>query len=252
MAHNGVYSTLLRLQCNLPEAVGASIHDGPDGAALGGNGRCGISPNWERHDPQTVGNAGHPLAGRRGVPPNSERLGGRSLQNDDGDGGPAWLDPGQLRINEGPGDTLRVTRDGACIEDVIAVRAFPAAFERQYLSVRRREASGHECELGMIASLDDWPPSDRTAVCRFLERRYAMRRIREIRQIHTDGNQLTLSVATDGGPAAVRLKKPGEGSQPFGPNGLLLTDGDSGYYLIPDRGALPKRQQRLLTLYLGD
>ena len=57
---------------------------------------------------------------------------------------------------------------------------------------------------------------------------------------------------TDSGAAALRLEKPGEGSQPFGANGLLLTDAGGSYYIIPDRGALPKRQQRLLTLYFGD
>ena len=87
---------------------------------------------------------------------------------------------------------------------------------------------------------------------RSLGRRYLLRRIREIRQIRTSGNLLTLSVLTDSGPAALRLEKPGEGSQPFGPSGLLLTDAGGSYYVIPDRGALPKHQQRLLTLYFGD
>ena len=90
------------------------------------------------------------------------------------------------------------------------------------------------------------------AVCRSLRRRYLMRQVREIRQIGTSGNQLVLSVRTDSATVDLRLEKPGEGSQPFGNNGMLLTDASGSYYIIPDRGALPKWQQRLLTLYFGD
>ena len=79
-----------------------------------------------------------------------------------------------------------------------------------------------------------------------------MRRIGEIRQIRTSGNQLTLSVLTESGPATLRLEKPGEGSQRFGRSGMLLADAVGSYYIIADRGALPKWQQRLLTLYFGD
>jgi hypothetical protein len=79
-----------------------------------------------------------------------------------------------------------------------------------------------------------------------------LRRICEIRQIRTSGNRLTMSVLTESGPAMLRLEKPGEGSQPFGRNGMLLADSGGSYYVISDRGALPKRQQRLLTLYFGD
>ncbi len=221
LANNGVYSTLLRLQCNLPAAAGASMHDEAAGNAL------------------------------RGVP-NSERRGGHPLQSDDAGCGLARLDPDRVRIGEGRQGALCVTIDGTVIENVLAVRAMPSLFERQYISLQRRDASGRGCELGIIASLDDWPARESAAVARSLTHRYPMRHIREIRQIRTSGNQLAMAVATDDGPVAVRLEKPGEGSQPFGPNGLLLTNSDGSYYLIPDRGALPKRQQRLLTLYLGD
>ena len=70
--------------------------------------------------------------------------------------------------------------------------------------------------------------------------------------MRTSGNQLALSVLSDGGPAKLRLEKPGEGCQDFGAHGLLLTDPEGNYYAIPDRRVLPRRQQRLLMLYFGD
>ena len=104
----------------------------------------------------------------------------------------------------------------------------------------------------MIHTLATWPQPAQEAVRRSLARRYLIRRIQEIRQVHTSGSQLVLSVLTEGGPAKLRLEKPGEGCQDFGAHGLLLTDPEGNYYVIPDRSALPRRQQRLLTLYFGD
>jgi hypothetical protein len=104
----------------------------------------------------------------------------------------------------------------------------------------------------MLQTLAAWPRQAQETVRRSLARRYLIRRIQEIRQVRTSGSQLALSVLTDGGPAKLRLEKPGEGCQHFGAHGLLLTDPEGNYYVIPDRSALPQRQQRLLTLYFGD
>jgi hypothetical protein len=145
-----------------------------------------------------------------------------------------------------------VISSGERSEDVYAVRAFPTDHERQYVSLRRREQAGRPCELGMIGSLDRWPRSAQEGITRSLGRRYLFRRILEIRQICTSENVLALSVETDSGPAMVRLEKPGEGSQPFRQNGLLLTDSTGNYFVMADRNAIPKWQQRLLTLYFGD
>ena len=142
--------------------------------------------------------------------------------------------------------------DRKCHESVQAVWAFPASEEGRFISFRHREPSGRETEVGMIHTLAAWPQPAQEAVRRSLARRYLLRRIREIRQVRTSGSELVLSVITDGGPAKLRLEKPGEGCQDFGAGGLLLTDPEGNYFVIPDRCALPRRQQRLLTLYFGD
>jgi ATP-binding cassette subfamily B protein len=163
-----------------------------------------------------------------------------------------WFDPSEIMVENGPCGTLSVISSGERSEDVYAVRAFPTDHERQYVSLRRREQAGRPCELGMIGSLDRWPRSAQEGITRSLGRRYLFRRILEIRQICTSENVLALSVETDSGPAMVRLEKPGEGSQPFRQNGLLLTDSTGNYFVMADRNAIPKWQQRLLTLYFGD
>jgi ATP-binding cassette subfamily B protein len=163
----------------------------------------------------------------------------------------AWLDPAGVTIEDGDHGLLQVTR-GQHHDECQAVWAFPASEAGRYISLRNREPSGRETELGMIHTLAAWPEAVQEAVRRSLARRYLIRRIQEIRQVHTSGSQLSMSVLTDGGPAKLRLEKPGEGCQDFGAHGLLLTDPEGNYYAIPDRNALPRRQQQLLTLYFGD
>jgi ATP-binding cassette subfamily B protein len=163
----------------------------------------------------------------------------------------AWLDPAGVTIEDNGRGLLRV--GGRQRNDSVqAVWAFPASEEGRFISLRYREPSGRETEVGMLHTLAAWPRRVQEAIRRSLARRYLIRRIEEIRQVVTSGSQLALSVLTDGGPAKLRLEKPGEGCQEFGAHGLLLTDPEGNYYVIRDRGALPRRQQRLLTLYFGD
>jgi hypothetical protein len=145
-----------------------------------------------------------------------------------------------------------VTTGGHCHDDMYAVLAFPATHGRQFLSLRRREESGREAEIGMLLALEGWPRAAQEAVMQSVRRRYLLRRISEIRQVRTKGKLLVLNVSTEAGPAGIQLEKPGEGVQPFGRSGLLLVTAEGDYYVVPDRGTLPKRQQRLLALYFGD
>ncbi len=164
----------------------------------------------------------------------------------------AKLDPAGVTIEDGDHGMLQITRGQKRNEYVQAVWAFPASEPGRFISLRHCEPSGREIEVGMIHTLAAWPQAAQEAVRRSLARRYLIRRIQEIRQVRTSGNQLSMSVLTDRGPAKLRLEKPGEGCQEFGAHGLLLTDPEGNYYAIPDRRALPRRQQRLLALYFGD
>jgi ATP-binding cassette subfamily B protein len=168
------------------------------------------------------------------------------------DCGLCWLDRDDAQIADDGQGLLRVTVRGQPAAAVQAAWALPAREPRRYISLRRREPSGRESELGMIRALDDWPQDAQQAVSRSLARRYLLQRIRSIRRVQPRGNQLELSVVTDRGPAKVQLERPGDGYQCFGNDGLLLADARGNYYVIPARSELPTSQQRLLALYLGD
>lgn len=167
------------------------------------------------------------------------------------DDGLCWLDPDGVAISDdGQGQLNLVIRGRAMAAH--AAWAFPASEPRRFISLRSFEPSGRESELGMIRALDDWPENAQEVVCRSLARRYFLQRIRAIRQIHTQGNQLVLLALTDRGAIRLQLEKPGDGYQTFGKDGLLLADSRGNYFLFPSRSELSKRQQRLLSLYLGD
>ena len=242
LSRDGLYSTLLRLQQGSLQESGR--YAGPLVAAHATTGAEGLVSHGDGDGMAFPPPAKRDRAPTRRMPSSEEELGN--------DYGLRWLDPGAVAIIAGSRGTLCVRADAESIDNVYAIRALPAAYQQQYISLRRRDASGHEREVGLMLSLADWPPAAQEAVRRSLGRRYLFRQVHEIRQIGTSGNRLVLSVRTDDGAASLRLEKPGEGSQPFGRNGLLLRDSSGSYYIIPDRGVLPKRQQRLLTLYFGD
>ena len=240
----GLYSTLASIQYNLSESRRRfeSAAGARRGAGHRGSGR-------------RVGRWGIAVSGGAGQRSCRATLPAEPA-SDAGDAnhepGIAWLDPAGVTIESGDHGLLRVTRGRQRNECVQAVWAFPASEEGRFISLRHREPSGRETEVGMLHTLAAWPRQAQEAVRRSLARRYLIRRIQEIRQAAHQRQQLALSVLTDGGPAKLRLEKPGEGCQDFGAHGLLLTDPEGNYYVIPDRSALPRRQQRLLTLYFGD
>jgi len=239
IAQDGLYSSLVRLQGNLLENRRRME------SVLGPQGSNGeFDSGGSLFETYCLDNAVGCVAADD--PPAGDD------DDDDGGGELHWLDPESTRIETERTGWLKVTTRGATFRGVFAVRAFPANHERKFLSLRDREPSGRENEVGMIRLLDDWPEAVQEAVRRSLDRRYLLHRVQEIRQVRTNGNQLVLSVVAEGNPARVCLEKPGEGCQPFGRHGLLLIDRQGKYFVIPDRGALPRRQQRLLTLYLGD
>ncbi len=176
-----------------------------------------------------------------------------STRGDTAAGGADWLDPANalLEAIERPG-MLRLTTRDRVYQPVMAMETFPGKHPGQYISLQWRDAVGQDRECGLLERLDVWPPAAQEAVRRSLRRRYLLRTIREIRQIKTRENVLTMSVLTDAGCTALRLEKPGQGSQPFADHGVLLTDSRGNYFVIHDRATLPRWQQRLLALYFGE
>jgi ATP-binding cassette subfamily B protein len=182
-----------------------------------------------------------------------QRDGSPTAKVDDRNGSrTAWLDPNHCTLEPTGNGVLRVVVSGCPWPDAIAARAFPATLADSYISLRQRESSGRERELGMIRSLAAWPPSARIAVQRSLDRRYLLQHIDEIRQIRGKATQIALTVTVGGARKELQVDNRGENSRRFGDDGLLLFDVQGSYYVIGNRSALPVRQRKLLDLYFVD
>ena len=239
----GLYSALASIQFNLSESRRRFE------SAAGGNAALGIA-----EAPREWGGGDSLFHAAMGDAPPSDSFAESASHSGDADREVkiVRLDPAGATIEDGDHGLLRVMQDRQTTESVQAVWSFPASEQGRFISLRHRDPTGRETEVGMIHTLAAWPWQAQEAVRRSLARRYLIRRIQEIRQVQTSGSQLAMSVLTDGGLAKLRLEKPGEGCQDFGARGLLFSDPEGNFYVIPDRSALPRRQQRLLTLYFGD
>jgi len=198
------------------------------------------------------------LIERRGIYQSLARLqwnggGQRSERESNRDDNPlrGWVEPVHAEIADEGDGLLCVTERGSVWPGAFGVLAFPATHHERYISLQQRDASGCERELGMISSLAAWPRSARAAVQRSLGRRYLLRPLAGLRQIRSEGNRAVLLVSIDGVRREVQVDNRDDNVCRFGDNGLLFIDVEGIYYVIADRGDLPKRQRNLLELYFG-
>ncbi len=168
----GLYSTLASIQYNLSESRRRFK------SAAGGDAARGIAeanPEWGGGESLFQA----PLA--NASPRNAVREPVLNPREANHEPGIVWLDPASVTLEEGDHGLLRVARGPHRIESVQAVWAFPASEEGRFISLRHREPSGRETEVGMLHTLAVWPRQAQEAVRRSLARRYLIRRVKEIR-----------------------------------------------------------------------
>lgn len=190
---------------------------------------------------------GHEMA-----PTDSPPAEGDGVEARNGHGRPHWLDPRSTRVDAATAGQLRVNCAEGDFDDVYALRAFPATSDEDFLSLRCRDPSGHEDEIGMIRSLSEWPDALRLPLLESLARRCLLRHILRIYKPRLLSDRLTMAADTDGGRLWVDVEKPAENIQPFGRRGIMLTACDGTLYVIKDCQQLPVRQWRLLETFLGE
>ncbi len=254
MALNGVYAKLVRIQTQV------SAEPTVDSLAL-----AGATSAQERTE--DVGRRGTEDRGQRTERADSSLssvlcpLSSDPWGPSDEDGEPAdpaqlaecaprWLRPQTARLRLGEHDSLEVIIGEEVYGGVFAVRALPASFRNEYISLRYADADGHESEIGMIRDLADWPPAQRELVEQALAQRYFIRTVLGIESIELAYGLLTLNVTTDRGPAEFTMRSSHSAAQDYGESGKLLLDVDDNRYLVPDVDALPRRQQVLFRRYI--
>jgi ATP-binding cassette subfamily B protein len=166
------------------------------------------------------------------------------------DFGLRWLTPRETRLQRGERDTLQAAVGEALYDGLFAVRALPATYPDQFISLRYADDDGQEHEVGLMRDLADWPAEDRALVEQALARRYFVRVITAIDSIESKYGLLMFQVQTDRGPVRFMMRHSHSQAQEHGENGKLLLDVDDNRYLIPDVDALPRRQHLLFRRYV--
>ena len=239
LSKDGVYASLVNIQTSLRrgvrqlQAAGTLI-----GAAT--NGGLGLASEDVGSDASLFDSDGDD-ADATSEPPSVDAAKYR----------PNWLDPSTASLHWDDAQGLCLDNGDRRESGLHAMYAFPATHPEEFISLRKRDPLGGDEELGLVRSIADWPETARDALRRALDRRYLLRRIESIQLLRTAGDRLEFVVETDSGPTTFRIDPRGDGLQPYGRNGRLLVDVLQNFFVIPDLGALPRRQRQLLSLYLG-
>jgi ATP-binding cassette subfamily B protein len=164
---------------------------------------------------------------------------------------PLWLEPGRIRLREGPFRSLEVEMsDGTVHKSVFAVRCFPATRPDDFISLRTWDKDGHEHEVGIVRHLDQWTAGQQDLLRAALSRRYFLRRITAINDLKLEQGYLVFRVQTDQGPTQFTMRWTQSQAQEFGDRGKVLLDVEDNRFLIPDTDKLPQRERELLQRYV--
>ncbi len=241
MEKDGTYARLVRMQTE----VGAEPT--VDGLVVAGQSAMSVSRSHAERGNSSMRRSASRLLRRR----DAERPNVRShaLRGNE-EFAPRWLTPEETRLQLGERDTLQAAVGDALYDGLFAVRALPATFPNQFISLRYADDDGQEHEVGLLRDLADWPAKDRALLQQALARRYFVRVITTIEDIQSKYGLLTFQVQTDRGPVRFTMRHSHSQAQEYGENGKLLLDVDDNRYLIPDVDALPRRQHLLFRRYV--
>ena len=156
-----------------------------------------------------------------------------------------WLSDQDARFYLGLHEILTLELDGQAYAGVYTVRSFPATHSEDFLSIRHTDPAGHDRELGMIRTLKHWPVQTQELIRRSLNRRYLLRRVKDLVTAREDNGFVNCSAETDDGRVDFIVQNNERSVKHFGYNGRLLTDLDQNHFLIPDLDLLPALQKRL-------
>jgi ATP-binding cassette subfamily B protein len=162
-----------------------------------------------------------------------------------------WLDPHGHRFAVGAHDRIELWQSGARIAaGIFMVRAFPATYPEEYLSVRGWSESGEEIELGMIRSLADWSDADVAVVRTALARRSLIRSVARVHGVKLSHGYLDLDVDTDAGRQAFTMRWTQSQASDFGSDGKMLVDTEDNRWVVPRVQDLPKPDRERFLQYI--
>ena len=163
-----------------------------------------------------------------------------------------YLTPELCKIHLGTHGALHVTvKDDRIYGGVFAAYAFPVAYPDQYISLIHSAGEDKEqIEIGIIRSLDEFPPEQADLVRQALRQRYFVHSIQAIKKIGWKYGFIAIEADTDKGPVSFMMHWSTDRAVDYGGRGKILIDVDDNRYLIPDLDALDPRQRSDFQRYI--
>jgi len=125
-------------------------------------------------------------------------------------------------------------------------RAFPFKFSREFISVRDVEGK----EIGIIRSIDDFPPKDIELIEMELSRRYFRPVITKINSIKDEFGYTYWNVITDAGPKKFTVQRNQNSVISLTEKNILIIDVDGNRYEIPDYTKLDPKSMKIVEMLL--
>jgi ATP-binding cassette subfamily B protein len=165
--------------------------------------------------------------------------------------GIVWLNPATHRFRSGENERIELWRDDALLAaGVFVVPTFPATHPAGYLSVRGWTETGDEQELGMVRSLQEWPPDDHRVIMTALGRRSLVRTIVRVHGLALAHGYLDFDVETGTGRRRFTTRWTQSQAIDFGTDGKMMIDTEENRWVIPRIDALPTADRERFLHYV--
>lgn len=158
-----------------------------------------------------------------------------------------YLDERQTTFRRTSGKLLAVTIDGVTHDHVYLHCSFPHTDKRKYISVRKGEKGEYE-EIGIIRSIDDFPPEVTALLEEQIRIRYFAPEITQVVHIREEFGYSYWETETTAGYCRFTVRSGGNNLKLVSEHRLLILDVDGNRFIIPDLDQLSAKEYRMVEM----
>ncbi len=155
-----------------------------------------------------------------------------------------YLTPDNAAFRKTPGRLLAVTVEGEEHAPVFVHCSFPHLDRRVFLSIRTIDNE----EIGMVRSLDDFPPETAALLEEQIAIRYFAPEITRVLNIREEFGYSYWEAETTAGICRFTVRSGGGNVKLVHDNRLLITDVDGNRFVIPRLDRLSEREYRMVEM----
>ncbi|WP_308639805.1 DUF1854 domain-containing protein [Paenibacillus silvisoli] len=155
-----------------------------------------------------------------------------------------YLTPSNAAFTKSDGGMLDVKVDGEEHKAVYAHCSFPHTNRSIYVSIRNLDNK----ELGMIRTLDEFPPDTKQLLEEQVRIRYFSPEITKVVRVKEEFGYAYWEAETTAGLCRFTVRSGGGNTKLITTTRLLITDVDGNRFVIPDLGSLSDKEYRMVEM----